>query len=113
MNETRCSWKSECLSHWVAGAGGQRISKKEIDTMAAAAPKLDIKMLAMPAALYFSRSIDFKDPAVQSQWQTIFLSGKLNSLQYVDCQLVSQLSVISLYSFYIVIEIIFITSCLY
>jgi hypothetical protein len=45
--------------------------------MAAAQPKLDLKMLVVPAALFFSRKIDFKDPQVQQQWQTIFLSGKL------------------------------------
>jgi hypothetical protein len=43
--------------------------------MATPAPKLDIKMLVLPAALYFARNIDFKDPAVVQQWQAIFLSG--------------------------------------
>jgi hypothetical protein len=40
-----------------------------------AAPKLDIKMLIVPAVLYFGKKIDFKDPAVMEMTRNGFIAG--------------------------------------
>ena len=41
----------------------------------AAAPKLDFKMLVVPALLYFGKKIDFTDPQTLQLVRTGFISG--------------------------------------
>ena len=41
----------------------------------AAAPKLDFKMLVLPAVMIFSKKIDFKDPVVVQYLQILFVTG--------------------------------------
>ena len=43
-----------------------------------AAPKLDIKMLIVPAVLFFSKKIDFKDPEIVKMLRMGFFSGMLH-----------------------------------
>jgi hypothetical protein len=39
------------------------------------APKLDFKMLVVPAVLFFGKSIDFKNPEIADMLRNIFISG--------------------------------------
>lgn len=45
--------------------------------MAAPAPKLDLKMLVLPAMMFLNGKVDFKDPQVLLYTQTAFVSGNL------------------------------------
>jgi hypothetical protein len=40
-----------------------------------AAPKLDFKMLVVPAVLFFGKSIDFKNPEIAEMLRNIFVAG--------------------------------------
>jgi hypothetical protein len=39
------------------------------------APKFDIKMLIMPAVMFMSKKIDFKDPNIVQMTQSAFVGG--------------------------------------
>ncbi len=46
------------------------------------APKFDIKMLIMPAVMFMSKKIDFKDPNIVQMTQSAFVGGNTYSSLY-------------------------------
>ncbi len=50
------------------------------------APKFDIKMLVLPAVMFFSKKIDFTDPNIVQMTQAAFVGGTVCCFWFVSLQ---------------------------
>lgn len=48
-----------------------------------ATPKLDFKMLIVPALLFFGKQIDFKDPSIIELVTNSFIGGNSKLIRYL------------------------------